>query len=114
MILVGMVLIGGIRWISEIAGKLVLLMTVTYFAAGVVVLAVNITALLAAFGLILEYVFTPIAAQDGFAGAAVWMAIHFGVARGVFSNVARLGCAVFIWCQSHNPLSYCLDTRAVH
>src|SRR5699024_7928707 len=93
MVLVGMVLIGGIRWISEVAGKLVPLMTVAYFAAGLVVLAVNITALPAAFGLILEHAFTPIAAQGGFAGAAVWMAIRFGVARGVFSNEAGLGSA---------------------
>lgn len=93
MVLVGMVLIGGIRWISEVAGKLVPLMTIAYFAAGLVVLAVNITALPAAFGLILEHAFTPIAAQGGFAGAAVWMAIRFGVARGVFSNEAGLGSA---------------------
>ena len=93
MVLVGMVLIGGIRWISEVAGKLVPLMTVAYFAAGLVVLAVNITALPTAFGLILEHAFTPIAAQGGFAGAAVWMAIRFGVARGVFSNEAGLGSA---------------------
>lgn len=93
MVLVGMVLIGGIRWISEVVGKLVPLMTIAYFAAGLVVLAVNITALPAAFGLILEHAFTPIAAQGGFAGAAVWMAIRFGVARGVFSNEAGLGSA---------------------
>ena len=33
------------------------------------------------------------AAEGGFAGAAVWMAIRFGVARGVFSNEAGLGSA---------------------
>ncbi|NHW59250.1 sodium:alanine symporter family protein, partial [Escherichia coli] len=32
-------------------------------------------------------------AQGGFAGAAVWAAIRFGVARGVFSNEAGLGSA---------------------
>ncbi|GGB34505.1 sodium:alanine symporter [Oceanisphaera marina] len=93
MVLVGLVLIGGIRWISEVAGKLVPLMTVAYFAAGLVVLAMYITELPAAFGLIFEHAFTPIAAQGGFAGAAVWMAIRFGVARGVFSNEAGLGSA---------------------
>lgn len=93
MVLVGLVLIGGIRWISEVAGKLVPLMTVAYFTAGLVVLAMYITELPAAFGLIFEHAFTPIAAQGGFAGAAVWMAIRFGVARGVFSNEAGLGSA---------------------
>jgi alanine or glycine:cation symporter, AGCS family len=93
MILVGAVLIGGIRWISEVAGKLVPLMTVSYFGAGLVVLALNISAIPSAFILIVEHAFTPIAAQGGFAGAAVWAAIRFGVARGVFSNEAGLGSA---------------------
>ncbi|WP_375055807.1 alanine/glycine:cation symporter family protein [Zobellella sp. DQSA1] len=93
MVLVGAVLIGGIRWISEVAGKLVPLMTVSYFTAGMVVLALNIAAIPAAFGLIIEHAFSPIAAQGGFAGAAVWAAIRFGVARGVFSNEAGLGSA---------------------
>ncbi|WP_417615497.1 alanine/glycine:cation symporter family protein [Oceanisphaera sp.] len=93
MVLVGLVLIGGIRWISEVAGKLVPLMTVAYFSAGLVVLAMYFAELPAAFGLIFEHAFTPIAAQGGFAGAAVWMAIRFGVARGVFSNEAGLGSA---------------------
>ncbi|PSJ44724.1 sodium:alanine symporter family protein [Zobellella endophytica] len=93
MVLVGAVLIGGIRWISEVAGKLVPLMTVSYFSAGLVVLALNISAIPSAFTLIIEHAFTPIAAQGGFAGAAVWAAIRFGVARGVFSNEAGLGSA---------------------
>ena len=46
-----------------------------------------------AFGLILTHAFSPIAATGGFAGAAVWAAIRFGVARGVFSNEAGLGSA---------------------
>lgn len=93
MVLVGLVLIGGIRWISEVAGKLVPLMTVAYFVAGIVVLGANAAALPSAFGTIFEHAFTPVAAQGGFAGAAVWMAIRFGVARGVFSNEAGLGSA---------------------
>ena len=37
--------------------------------------------------------FTPTAAQGGFAGATVMMAIRMGMARGVFSNEAGLGSA---------------------
>ncbi|KPJ92400.1 MAG: sodium:alanine symporter, partial [Gammaproteobacteria bacterium SG8_11] len=47
----------------------------------------------AAFGLVISHAFTPAAAEGGFAGAAVWAAIRFGVARGVFSNEAGLGSA---------------------
>jgi AGCS family alanine or glycine:cation symporter len=43
--------------------------------------------------LIFTHAFTPAAATGGFAGAAVWAAMQFGVARGVFSNEAGLGSA---------------------
>lgn len=93
MVLVGAVLLGGIKRISEVAGKLVPLMAVFYIVAGLWVVATNITEVPAAFALIIKSAFTPVAAQGGFAGAAVWAAIRFGVARGVFSNEAGLGSA---------------------
>jgi AGCS family alanine or glycine:cation symporter len=43
--------------------------------------------------LVFTHAFTPAAEAGGFAGAAVWAAIRFGVARGVFSNEAGLGSA---------------------
>ncbi|AVJ19154.1 alanine/glycine:cation symporter family protein [Serratia rhizosphaerae] len=93
VVLVGAVLIGGIKRIADVAGKLVPLMTVGYFAAGIIVLGLNVSEIPAAFSLIITSAFTPVAAQGGFAGAAVWAAIRFGVARGVFSNEAGLGSA---------------------
>ena len=91
--LVGLVLIGGIKRIAIVAGKLVPLMAVSYVFAGLVVLTIYADQIPAAFDLIFTYAFTPIAATGGFAGAAVWAAIRFGVARGVFSNEAGLGSA---------------------
>ncbi len=93
VVLVGAVLIGGIKRIADVAGKLVPVMTVGYFGAGIIVLGLNVSAIPAAFELIITSAFTPVAAQGGFAGAAVWAAIRFGVARGVFSNEAGLGSA---------------------
>ncbi|MGZ9899439.1 alanine/glycine:cation symporter family protein [Shewanella gaetbuli] len=93
MVLVGAVLMGGIKRIAEVAGKLVPLMTVFYITAGLAVLVVYIDQIPAAFELIIHSAFNPVAAQGGFAGAAVWAAIRFGVARGVFSNEAGLGSA---------------------
>lgn len=93
MVLVGLVLMGGIKRIGEVAGKLVPLMTVFYITAGLAVLIVYIDQLPAAFALIVKSAFTPVAAEGGFAGAAVWAAIRFGVARGIFSNEAGLGSA---------------------
>ncbi|MCL1124823.1 alanine/glycine:cation symporter family protein [Shewanella surugensis] len=93
MLLVGAVLIGGIKRIAEVAGKLVPLMTIFYIGAGLAVLVMNFAQIPAAFTLIVQSAFSPVAAQGGFAGAAVWAAIRFGVARGVFSNEAGLGSA---------------------
>jgi len=92
-ILVAMVLLGGIKRIAIVAGKLVPFMAISYVLAGLIILAMHASLLPAAFDLIFTYAFTPIAATGGFAGAAVWAAIRFGVARGVFSNEAGLGSA---------------------
>lgn len=91
--LTGLVLVGGIHRIGAVAGKLVPFMAVSYIAAGSAVLIANASEIPGAFGLILTHAFSPIAATGGFAGAAVWAAIRFGVARGVFSNEAGLGSA---------------------
>ncbi len=93
LILVGAVILGGIKRIARVAGKLVPFMAIAYLLAGLVVLAINAAEIPAALGLIFTHAFTPVAATGGFAGAAVWAAIRFGVARGVFSNEAGLGSA---------------------
>lgn len=107
MVLVGLVLIGGIRRIGQVASALVPLMAVSYLIAGLVVLALNVADIPAAFALIFEHAFSPIAAEGGFAGAAVWAAIRFGVARGVFSNEAGLGSAPIAHAaaQTKNPIN---------
>lgn len=92
-ILVGMVLIGGIRRIGAVAGALVPFMAIAYVAGGLIILAMHVTEIPAALGLVFTHAFTPTAATGGFAGAAVWAAIRYGVARGVFSNEAGLGSA---------------------
>jgi len=92
-VLAALVLIGGIRRIAEVAGKLVPLMAILYVGGGLFILAVNLDAIPHALNLIFVHAFTPVAAGGGFAGATVWAAIRFGVARGVFSNEAGLGSA---------------------
>jgi AGCS family alanine or glycine:cation symporter len=92
-VLAALVLIGGIKRIANVAGKLVPLMAFFYLFAGLIILLINIETLPQTFTLIFNHAFTPIAASGGFAGAAVWAAIRFGVARGIFSNEAGLGSA---------------------
>jgi AGCS family alanine or glycine:cation symporter len=104
--LVGVVIIGGIQRIGEVAGKLVPAMIVLYIAAALIVIIINITAVPAAIALIFTYAFTPAAAAGGFAGAAVAAAIRFGVARGVFSNESGLGSAAIAHAaaQTNSPV----------
>ena len=105
-VLVGLVVIGGIRRIGEVAGKLVPAMVVFYFGAALVIIVINIADVPAAFGLIFTHAFTPTAATGGFAGAAVAAAIRFGVARGVFSNESGLGSAAIAHAaaQTNSPV----------
>lgn len=92
-ILVGLVLLGGVKRIAGVAGKLVPFMAIAYLIAGLAILILNIESLPAAFDLIVTSAFNPVAATGGFAGATMLAAIRFGVARGVFSNEAGLGSA---------------------
>ncbi|MBV1790038.1 sodium:alanine symporter family protein [Marinobacterium sp. D7] len=105
-VLVGAVLLGGIKRIGSVAGALVPFMAISYILAGLVVLAIQADQVPHALALIFEHAFSPIAAEGGFAGAAVWAAIRFGVARGVFSNEAGLGSAPIAHAaaQTHSPV----------
>jgi AGCS family alanine or glycine:cation symporter len=92
-VLVGLVLIGGIRRIASFAGAIVPFMSIVYLLTGVLIVLLNITSLPEALSLIATSAFTGTAASGGFAGASVWAAMQFGVARGIFSNEAGLGSA---------------------
>jgi len=93
LLLVGMVLIGGVKRIANVAGKLVPIMIIAYISATVLILLKNIEKIPDALFLILNDAFSGSAATGGFAGATVMAAIRFGVARGIFSNEAGLGSA---------------------
>ncbi len=92
-ILAGAVILGGVKRIGQVAEKLVPLMAIFYILGSLIVIALHIGKVPAAFMTIMNDAFTGTAAAGGFAGSSVWMAIRFGVARGVFSNEAGLGSA---------------------
>ncbi len=92
-ILVGLVIIGGIKRIAHLAGAVVPFMALAYLVSGLLIMLLNITEIPSAIGTIVTSAFTPTAAMGGFAGASVWAALQFGVARGIFSNEAGLGSA---------------------
>jgi AGCS family alanine or glycine:cation symporter len=92
-VLAALVLLGGIKRIATVAGKLVPFMAVAYIVGGIALLISYFDKIPYAFDIILTHAFSPISAVGGFAGATVWAAIRFGIARGVFSNEAGLGSA---------------------
>ena len=93
MVIVGSVILGGIQRIALIAGAVVPFMAVAYMLMALFVIALNIEAVPGAFATIVSSAFNGASAAGGFAGATVWAAIRFGVARGIFSNEAGLGSA---------------------
>ena len=93
LLLTGAVVLGGIKRIAQVAGKLVPFMALAYVAAGLVVLIANFSQIPEALMLIVKSAFNPVAASGGFAGATIILAVQWGVARGIFSNEAGLGSA---------------------
>ncbi|MGV7228085.1 MAG: alanine/glycine:cation symporter family protein [Nitrospirales bacterium] len=89
----GAVIIGGIRRLGAVAAKLVPFMAISYIAGALIIILLNVEQVPTALMTIIHHAFTGTAAAGGFAGATVLMAIHFGVARGLFSNEAGLGSA---------------------
>ncbi|MDT8383843.1 MAG: sodium:alanine symporter family protein [Gammaproteobacteria bacterium] len=93
MLLAAVVILGGIHRIGVVAARLVPFMALAYVAGALWIIVSHLGEVPAALGSIIGDAFTGTAATGGFAGAAVWAAIRFGVARGIFSNEAGLGSA---------------------
>lgn len=87
-ILVGIVIIGGIRRIGEVTGRLVPAMCVFYVAICLIIIATNAERVPALFADIFSQAFSPDAAFGGFIGVLVQ-----GTRRAAFSNEAGLGSA---------------------
>ncbi len=87
-ILVGTVIIGGIKSIARVTEKIVPLMAVLYVAAALVILAVNFLEIGNAFAMIFNGAFAPSAAFGGLIGVIIQ-----GFRRAAFSNEAGVGSA---------------------
>ena len=92
-ILVGVVLLGGIKRIATVAGKLVPFMALLYITATLIILVTHAGEIPAAVILVVDSAFNGAAASGGFAGATIMLALRMGIARGIFSNEAGLGSA---------------------
>jgi AGCS family alanine or glycine:cation symporter len=90
-VVVGAVIIGGIKRIGKVAATLVPLMVALYLIAGFYVLAVNIDQVPTMFALIVKSAFLPTEAGGAFIGGTAASAFLFGLKRAAFSNEAGQG-----------------------
>tara|TARA_A100001015_G_scaffold207795_1_gene232462 strand:- start:2839 stop:4173 length:1335 start_codon:yes stop_codon:yes gene_type:complete len=104
--LAALVILGGIKRIGTVAGKLVPIMAILYIVGSLLIILAELDQVPAALMVIVDSAFNGHAAAGGFAGATVLMAIRFGIARGIFSNEAGLGSAPIAHAaaQTDNPV----------
>ncbi|MFV0428445.1 MAG: alanine/glycine:cation symporter family protein, partial [Arachnia sp.] len=91
-VLVGLVILGGIKSIGRVTAGLVPFMIVAYVLGALYILIVNAGAIPGAFAQIFTEAFTGPAAVGGATGG-IMIAIQMGVARGIFSNESGMGSA---------------------
>jgi AGCS family alanine or glycine:cation symporter len=92
-VIVGFVIIGGVKRIATVNEKLVPVMAIFFILASVVALVFNANKIPSAFALIFKEAFNFKSAFGGVAGYGIFSAMRYGVGRGVFSNEAGLGSA---------------------
>lgn len=109
-ILVGSVIIFGVKGISKVCELLVPFMAAFYIIGCLVLLIINIDLLPEAFITILRSAFSEQAATGGFIGSTIMLSMRFGIARGLFSNEAGLGSAPIVAAaaKTKNPVRQAL------
>ena len=93
IVAVGLVTIGGIKRIANVAMFCVPFMCGLYMLGALLIIVMNVPAIPGVVTLVLKHAFTPAAPVGGFAGAMIMRTITKGIARGMFSNEAGLGSA---------------------
>lgn len=106
-VLLGAVILGGIKRIAKVTSRLVPLMAVVYFIGAIAVIAYNYENIIPSISAIVGHVFTGTAAVGGFLGGSVAFAFNRGVNRGLFSNEAGQGSAPIAHAaaRAHEPVS---------
>ncbi len=89
---VALVLIGGIKRISNVSQIVVPFMAIIYVVFAVTLIILNIQHIPAAVAVVVKGAFSPRAVTGGVVGS-MFVAMQKGIARGIFSNEAGLGSA---------------------
>ncbi|NLK18278.1 MAG: sodium:alanine symporter family protein [Synergistaceae bacterium] len=96
-VLTALVIIGGLKRISDVTTYLVPFMAIFYIVGGIIVLATNSDQIIPSLANAVKYAISdPMAMPGALAGWGVKIALTKGIARGVFSNEAGLGSAPMV------------------
>jgi AGCS family alanine or glycine:cation symporter len=90
---VGLVIVGGIKRIGDVAGRIVPFMCGLYILGGLAVIIINYDRIPAIFALILREAFAPSEAVGAFIGGSAAYGFLKGMQRSLFSNEAGQGSA---------------------
>jgi AGCS family alanine or glycine:cation symporter len=106
-LLLGFIIIGGIKRIAKVTATLVPVMALIYFAGAISVILYNYENIIPSFLAIGEGLYSGSAATGGFLGATMAFALNRGVNRGLFSNEAGQGSAPIAHAaaRAHEPVS---------
>lgn len=106
-VLLGFVIIGGIKRIAAVTEKLVPAMAILYFVGAFAVILSNLGNIGPSFVSIFSEIFSGSAATGGFLGGTIALAFGKGVGRGLFSNEAGQGSAPIAHASAkgHEPVS---------
>ena len=109
-ILVGLVLVGGIKSIARVCSALVPFMAVVYVIGCIIILCMQSAYVWPAIKLIVTSAFTDHAVGGGVLGSSIMIAARYGIARGLFSNESGLGSAPIVAAsaQTKNPVRQAL------
>lgn len=99
-IIVGIIVVGGIKRISTFTGKLIPVLAVFYTLGCIIVICGNIKNIPSVFGSIFSQAFNLRSAGGGILASVMLRSMRFGISRGVFSNEAGLGTSVTVHCAS--------------
>lgn len=101
LVLVGLVIVGGLKRIASVTEKLVPFMVILYILGSIIIFFTNISQVGPVFGAIFKGAFAMKAAGGGVVGYGIKLAIEQGMKRGVFSNEAGLGSSVMVHSNSN-------------
>ena len=106
-LLLGLIIIGGIKRIAMVTARLVPIMAIIYFAGAIAVILFNYQHIIPSLVSIMKDLFTGTSAIGGFLGAGFSFAFNNGVNRGLFSNEAGQGSAPIAHAaaKAHEPVS---------